>query len=200
MRSIIRTTSPRGNEKGDSHLLCEAPVGPFRQKVAVTFFARRALTLIEVVASTLIVGLMAVLALGALGAAVRSGQSAGDRAIGQSLASDLVAEIIATAYEDPDDDPDFGPEGAEGAGPRSGFDDVDDYDGWSSQPPKYRDGTTLPDREDWRRTVTVQFVQPNSPNLPTVGSTDLGAKRITVTVQHHDQDIAEQSVIRTDTE
>jgi len=34
-------------EKGDSHLLCEAPgtdrrlVGPFRQKVAVTFFHRR---------------------------------------------------------------------------------------------------------------------------------------------------------------
>ncbi len=25
-------------EKGDSHLLCEAPEGPFRQKVAVTFF------------------------------------------------------------------------------------------------------------------------------------------------------------------
>ena len=26
-------------KKGDSHLLCEAPFGPFRQKVAVTFFA-----------------------------------------------------------------------------------------------------------------------------------------------------------------
>ncbi|GEM_PF-1859812 len=25
-------------EKGDSHLLCEAPEGPFRQKVAVTLF------------------------------------------------------------------------------------------------------------------------------------------------------------------
>jgi hypothetical protein len=25
--------------KGDSHLLCEAPEGPFRQKVAVTFSA-----------------------------------------------------------------------------------------------------------------------------------------------------------------
>jgi hypothetical protein len=24
-------------QKGDSHLLCEAPFGPFRQKVAVTF-------------------------------------------------------------------------------------------------------------------------------------------------------------------
>jgi hypothetical protein len=24
-------------QKGDSHLLCKAPFGPFRQKVAVTF-------------------------------------------------------------------------------------------------------------------------------------------------------------------
>ena len=121
-------------------------------------------------------------------------------AIGQSLASDLVAEIIATAYEDPNDDPGFGPEGVEGAGPRSGFDDVDDYNGWSSQPPKYRDGTTIPNREDWRRQVTVQFVQPNSPNLPTVGSADEAPSESTVVVQYHDQDIAEQSVIRTDTE
>ncbi len=28
-------------EKGDSHLLCKAPKGPSRQKVAVTFFQRR---------------------------------------------------------------------------------------------------------------------------------------------------------------
>ncbi len=189
-------------EKGDSHLLCKAPVGPFRQKVAVTFFRRRrrALTLVEVVVSTLIVGLMTVLALGALGSAARSGQSAGNQAIGQALAGDLVAEIIATAYSDPDDDPDFGPETGEDDGIRSGFDDVDDYHGWSSEPPKYRDGTTIPNREDWRREVTVQYVQPASPSLPTVGSADEGAKRITVVVLYRDDEVAEQSVLRTDTD
>ena len=31
--------TPEG-EKGDRHLLCEAPEGPFRQKVPVTFFTR----------------------------------------------------------------------------------------------------------------------------------------------------------------
>ena len=161
---------------------------------------RRALTLVEVVASTMIVGMMAVLALGSLGAAVRSGQSAGDQAIAQSLASDMLAEIVETAYSDPDEDPDFGPEAAEDSGTRSDFDDVDDYDGWSSQPPQYRDGTDIPNREDWRRLVTVEFVQPNSPNLPTVGSADMGAKRITVTVQYQDEDVVEQSVVRTDTD
>ena len=33
--------------KGDRHLLCEAPEGPFRQKVPVTFSAGRAGTLLR---------------------------------------------------------------------------------------------------------------------------------------------------------
>jgi hypothetical protein len=31
----------RRKEEGDSHLLCEAPEGPSRQKVTVTFFRRK---------------------------------------------------------------------------------------------------------------------------------------------------------------
>src|SRR5437868_5681185 len=38
---LTRAALQMGGKKGDSHLLCEAPFGPFRQKVAVTFFGVR---------------------------------------------------------------------------------------------------------------------------------------------------------------
>lgn len=59
---------------------------------------RHALTLIEVVFSTLIVAVMTVVALDALGAATRSSMSAGNRATAQGLADDLMAEIDSISY------------------------------------------------------------------------------------------------------
>jgi hypothetical protein len=148
----------------------------------------------------MIVGLMAIAALGALGAATKSGQSAGNRAIGQTLASDLMAEIIAAAYSDPDDDPVFGPEGAEATGPRNRFDDVDDYNGWLDEPVEYPDGAPIPNRDDWQRQVTVELVRPNLPSQLTPGATDEGAKRVHVVVSHQGNVVAEQYVVRTDTD
>lgn len=159
---------------------------------------RRAMTLVEVVAATMIVGLMAVVTLAALGAAARTGQSAGNRAIGYALASDLMAEIIAAPYSDPDDTPVFGPEGAESDGPRNQFDDVDDYNGWDSQPPQYADGTTIPDRDGWRRQVTVELVRPSQLTQLTTGAADEGAKRVHVVVSYDGQTSAEQFFVRTD--
>jgi hypothetical protein len=40
---VVAASYPVALEKGDSHLLCEAPYGPYRQKVAVTFFLSRIL-------------------------------------------------------------------------------------------------------------------------------------------------------------
>lgn len=61
---------------------------------------RRALTLIEVVVSTLIVSVMIVIALNALGAATKSSMSSGNRAVALGLADDLMAEILAASYDD----------------------------------------------------------------------------------------------------
>ena len=158
---------------------------------------RSALTLFEVVASTMIVGMMAVAALNSLGAATRSADSIGNRAVAMGLADELMAEILQTAYSDPNGSPVFGPEGVESAGPRSAFDDVDDYHGWNQLPPKYRDGTTIPDRADWRQRVQVIYVQPLNPTLGTIGNTDQGAKCIKVTIEHLGRVLAEQNAIRT---
>src|SRR5262245_53710903 len=86
--------------------------------------SQRGLTLMEVVVSTLIVGVMTVAALNTLGAATTSSDSTGNRAIAQGLADDLMAEVLDAAYSEPAGGTTFGPEGAESAGPRSAFDDV----------------------------------------------------------------------------
>lgn len=65
--------------------------------------SRNGLTLVEVVISTLIVGLMTVASLHTLGAATRSSTSTGDRAVALGLADDLMAEILAEEYDDLED-------------------------------------------------------------------------------------------------
>ena len=159
---------------------------------------RGGLSLIEVVASTMIVGLMAVAALNSLGAATRSSESIGNRAVAMGLADDLMSEILQSAYSDPNQTPVFGRESGEPAGPRSAFDDVDDYHGWNQSPPQYRNGTTMPDRSQWRHRVEVARVVPGNP-AQTAGS-EQGAKRIHVTVEYRNQVLAEQVAIRTNTD
>jgi len=159
---------------------------------------RRALSLVEVVASTMIVGLMTVAALNSLGAATRSSESIGNRAVALGLADELMSEILQAAYSDPTQTPVFGRESGEPSGPRSAFDDVDDYHGWNQSPPQYRDGTTMPDRADWRHRVQVSYVVPATPSQ-TAGS-DQGAKRIQVFVEYRNQVLAKQVAVRTDIE
>lgn len=160
----------------------------------------RGLTLIEVVASTMIVGLMTVAALNGLGAATRSAASIGNRAIALGLVDDLMAEILPLPYSDPNDSPSFGPEGAESAGPRSAFDDIDDFHGWNQSPPKNRDGAIIPNRTDWRHRVQIVRVSPINPAAATSGGADDGAKRIHVVVEYRGQVLAEQIAVRTEAE
>jgi type II secretory pathway pseudopilin PulG len=159
---------------------------------------RRALSLIEVVASTMIVGLMAVAALNSLGAATRSAESIGNRAVALALADELMAEITQLPYEDPSQTALFGRESGEAATPRSGFDDVDDYHNWSQSPPQYRDGTVIPDRTRWRHRVQIRRVTPSNPSQTL--ATDQGAKIIQVTIEYDDEVLAEQTAIRTNTD
>jgi len=161
--------------------------------------SRRALTLTEVVVSTLIVAVMTVAALDGLGAATRSSEWAGNQGIAQALADDLMAEVMARAYSDPDGSAAFGLESGEAA-PRSNFDDVDDFNGWNELPPKAADGTTLSDRTKWRRRVTVERVRLSDLTQATVGNTDEGAKRIHVAVEYDGTVLAEEYALVTNTD
>jgi type II secretory pathway pseudopilin PulG len=159
---------------------------------------RRALSLIEVVASTIIVAMMSIAALDSLGAATRSAESLGDRAVALGLAEELMAEIVQQPYSEPTQTPIFGRESGEAASPRSGFDDVDDYNGWNQSPPRYRDGTVIPDRTSWRHRVTVSRVLPTNPAQ--TSATESGAKRIQVFIEFNGEVMVERIAVRTDSE
>jgi prepilin-type N-terminal cleavage/methylation domain-containing protein len=158
----------------------------------------RGMTLIEVVASTMIVGMLAVATLNGLGAATRSADSVGNRAIAAGLADELMSEISQQPYSDPNGSAVFGREGGESASPRSAFDDVDDYDAWTASPPQYRDGTVIPDRTNWRQRVVVTRVVPATPTI--TSATDQGMKRIRVTIEFKSQVLADQTTFRTNTD
>jgi type II secretory pathway pseudopilin PulG len=155
-----------------------------------------AFTLVETLVSILVVGTLLITAVNLVGTS-RVGQSnVRDRRLGALLAQALMAEILQTAYADPDETPVFGPEPTEGTSTRADWDDVDDYHGWSAMPPVDRDGTPVPDRADWQRTVTVDYVGPN--DLLTAVGGDQGVKRILVEVTRNDMVLGSLTAIRTD--
>ena len=151
---------------------------------------RDAFTLAEAVVSTVVVAVMLVAALNTVGAAKLGVQKTGDRGRGTLLAQQLMSEILRQDYADAAYGPDsFGRIAAEaGPGNRSLYDDVDDYHGWSASPPQDKAGNALPNLDGWRRSVTVKLINPSNPEQ--IVATDLGLKRIAVTVACNDVDAA----------
>jgi hypothetical protein len=98
------------------------------------------------------------------------------------LAQDLMQEILAQPYHDVVSGyGSFGRAAEESApGDRSGFDDVDDYHGWTASPPEYKDGTPLVWATGWSRSVEITWSQTRSA-MDVVGA-ETGEKRISVTV------------------
>ncbi|NUQ67690.1 MAG: prepilin-type N-terminal cleavage/methylation domain-containing protein [Phycisphaerales bacterium] len=140
----------------------------------------RGFSLLEVVVSSAIVGVLVVASLNAVGATAKARALAADRARASMLANDLLAEILAQAWVDPQLDTGLiGLDlGESTLLHRSTLDDVDDYHGLSESPPLRRDGTLVPGGAGYRRTVTVE-------HCTTAGAFSLlqtGLKRITVTV------------------
>lgn len=138
-------------------------------------------SLVEVAVSTLLVGVVVVAALRTVGAATSSQFANGQRAQAVLLAKELADEILDLPYEDADVADNLGAEASEAVGgDRTAFDDVDDYDAWTSTPPVRRNGDTLPATNTWTRSVIVQYVDPN--DLETTVEEDQGIKRVQIDV------------------
>lgn len=137
-------------------------------------------TLVEVVVSILVVGIMLVAALNTVGGVFRNYAIAQERQQAYTLISELMTEILQARYEDPNDPPTFGLETGESSTPRTGYDDVDDYDGWSVSPPQERDGSTMPNSKGWTRVARVWWVDTLDPKTETGSET--GLKKIEVEV------------------
>ncbi len=159
---------------------------------------RRALHMIEVAVSMIIVSVILLTAMNMVGAAGQATRSMTDRGTGHLLAEHLMTEILAQAYKDPDEPTaELGTEGFEAVTKdRSYYDDVDDYDRWNATPPESQDGATIPGYAGWRRQVDVDWVQPIDTALIAVG--DTGLKRIVVTVRRDNIVVAELRALRAD--
>lgn len=167
--------------------------------------AGRALTLVEVVMSTLVVSVTLVAALHAVGGARLAQQISDDRARAMTVAEDLMTEILQRAYVDPEGTGVFGPDPGEDSTRRATFDDVDDYEQWTESPPANRAGTALPGLDGWERRVRVVYVDratllpaavvlaAGTPNPPPV---DTGLKRIRVTVLRDGRTLAVLDALR----
>ena len=149
------------------------------------------------VISMVLVGVALVGALNAVGASKLARFKVSVSRQGHLLAQDLMTEILLQDYADCVDGLDsFGLSAAETAtGDRSLFDDVDDYDGWSSSPPEYKDGTEIANLDSWERSVAVVWADPS--DISQVVGSNQGVKRITVTVRHNDVPAAELVVLKT---
>lgn len=154
----------------------------------------KGLSLVEVIVSAMLVGVVVAGAMTCLGAVIRDRQETARAGLADQLAQQLLAEVLATAYEDEAVQPVFGPDPGEATGDRSAFDDVDDFDGWSASPPVDRSGMPVVSDNRWRRNVRVLLIDPTAPTQTTLA--DLGLKRIRVTVRYDGQIVSRIVALR----
>ena len=143
---------------------------------------RQGLSLIEVIVSSLLVGLVVVGSLDMLGASVRTQAVASDLSLGPILAEQLIAEMMAIHYGEPDGAEALGLDGAETNTNRKDFDDLDDYKNWTASTIQTKDGTPIPGATGWTRAANVWWANRDNGNLAIViAETDLKRFRVTVT-------------------
>lgn len=141
---------------------------------------RCAFSLIEVVASTLLVGLLLAASLQTVATVGTVRQRTRLSNSGPTLAHSLLAEVLNHPYTDPDVDTSvIGIDQSESASNRATFDDVDDFHGWFRNSAEHSDGSAIPGGTGWQRQVSVQYVDPAT---LAAQSTDTGLKQITVAV------------------
>lgn len=143
--------------------------------------AQSALSLVEVVFASAIVGGMVVASLDAAGMVFRARRLNASSTTGPALAQELLEECLSMPYEDPQSPGGaIGLESGESSSTRTTFDDVDDYHNWNSANAVTKTGAAIVGFTGWRCQVNVVRAQLANP-AQTSGS-DVGLKRVTVTV------------------
>jgi len=157
---------------------------------------QRGFTLVEMLLAILIAGtgMAAVMAL--MPQLISTAETSHDIAAAVGLAQLLIEEIDLVPWEDPADNCTYGLEPDENDANRVDFDDVDDYDGYTDQPPRDRNGNPDSNYTEYKR--RVQVVKVDQDDLTTIiedgGSTDV--KRIVVTVTRAGRELVRLTVLR----
>jgi hypothetical protein len=157
--------------------------------------------MVEAVFATLTVGLLTVAVLTLFGAAARERAVTSGRAQGMELAQALMDEIAGvqvgvsvvqqsgsvggTVYALNDNRSIIQPKKkqkteAAVTPSRADFDEITDYDGWTSTPPRDRDGDAIPGADGLTRSVELTEVNLSDPGGPAAADTGVFCVRVTV--------------------
>jgi len=158
---------------------------------------RPSLTLVEMVISTLIVSIMLVAALNAVGAARLNECRLAEHQRALLLAQALMAEILCQPYSAADEAGDVigSADAAAAVTNRTGFNSVGDYNGWRASPPQNRDGSIIPNCDDYTQTVRVVWVDPGT--LTSESNTATGVKCIQVSIERSQRQLVRLTAYRT---
>lgn len=143
----------------------------------------------------MITGLMIVAAQEAMRSTTAIKEEVSMQARALPLCQELLSEITCKSYQDPKGFTVFGRDADDVGLGRLGFDDVDDYVGYSENPPADRAGIAYSGVDNWIRNVKVYWVNAANPN--TAESVETGYKRIDVTASFRGRDILQLSAVRT---
>jgi hypothetical protein len=149
---------------------------------------RAGFTLAETAFSTVIVGMVVLAGLRTVVVSAQHQTTSASTATGTFLANDLLSEILPHYYQERVGRVNFGTEDNEAGATRAKYDDVDDYHGYAESPPRKKDGTALINSLAWRRSVTVDWVEPT--NVMNASQTETGLKRISVVVTFRGKPVA----------
>ncbi len=152
----------------------------------------RGFTLVEAIASIVLVGVLLIAALSAAGASASMRQNASSRDFAAMLAADLAEEIDLKGYGGTTGGTITG---AILAGTRATFTTIDDYNGLEERPPVTGAGVTIDGAANYSRQTAVQRVTLADPTAAT--TTETGVKRITITVYRSGTALQELQIIRT---
>ena len=141
---------------------------------------RCGLSQVEVIVSSIIVGVLMVACFSTIAASRRSQMSESNEVRGMAIAEALMAEITQLPMREPSCDCGYGAESGETGSNRSNFDDVDDYQNLIDSPPKSRSGIACAGYTDLSRRVSIDLV--TTTNWNATSATYVGVYRITVRV------------------
>ena len=135
---------------------------------------------LEVIISTVLVGVLMVSSFSTIAASRRSQVFESNKIRALAIADALMAEIVQLPMRDPSCDCGFGVESGESGSNRVNYDDIDDYHGLLDSPPKSKSGIACAGYSDLRRRVVVDRVTLADWNVTT--SSHSGVFRVTVIV------------------
>ncbi len=148
--------------------------------IRVCNLRRHGISMIEVIASTLIVSTILIVSLTASSNLMHNQATVNAGVQGKVLACRFLDEITSMQFEDPSLERLFGPETDETIASRTSLDDVDDYHGLNLSPPTDRQGVALSGFSGWSVSILVSHSDASPNGYTEVANFDAPLRQVTV--------------------